>query len=163
MKQKVDGAMFKMEDSFDEAILGQWEDRYVYDAEAVIDMLEKFNGWDTDQALEWFEFNIENAMGEGYPIFVHQIEDQEWKAPEPVMPFTHKEIYDFFVKGVMDSGYVETQKISENIAGHVYGMYRQIHERYVEAIRLETNSIMAEKGDASDKMLDMMNLLRRLD
>lgn len=42
-----------------------------YDEEKCIAALQQYNGWDYDEAQEWFEFNTKGGyVGENSPVFV---------------------------------------------------------------------------------------------
>ena len=60
---------------FDACIVGivYADNRAVYDAEKVIQTFMDMNGWDYDDALEWFEYNTIRSLPyyENSPIFVN--------------------------------------------------------------------------------------------
>jgi hypothetical protein len=59
-------------DGYDEAIIGQTtKELVVYNVAAIIDILMKRDGMTEEEALEFFEFNIDGSyMGEQTPIFI---------------------------------------------------------------------------------------------
>jgi len=72
--------MIKVE-GYDDCILGiaeVWDGnervhRIVYDALRIVDVLMNRDGMDQDEAIEYFEFNIDGAyVGKNTPIFVFQ-------------------------------------------------------------------------------------------
>ena len=64
-------------DGFDDAIIGQsTKDLLVYNASTIIEILMERDGMTEEEALEFFEFNIDGSyMGEQTPIFVFLDED----------------------------------------------------------------------------------------
>jgi hypothetical protein len=61
---------------FDQAIIGVIDSVHgsrvvAYDAGKCITALMSANGWDEDEASDWFEYNARTAyMGEGTPVFI---------------------------------------------------------------------------------------------
>lgn len=71
-------------DGLDEAILGcttLWNvdgDVLVYSVDTIISILMKRDKMSYEEALEFFEFNIQGAyVGEHTPLYVHTIDDEE--------------------------------------------------------------------------------------
>jgi hypothetical protein len=64
-------------DGYDEAIIGQTtKDVVVYNVATIIEILMERDGMTEDEALEYFDFNIDGSyMGEHTPIFIHLDED----------------------------------------------------------------------------------------
>lgn len=68
--------------TFDRAICGLAEQAggmmvVAYDSDKCIDALVDVNGWDRDEAIEWFEFNTAGAyVGPGTPVFITPVETE---------------------------------------------------------------------------------------
>lgn len=67
--------LFLEEIYFDKAILGVVYDdqgvmRVVYDCETIIEALISFVGFNVEDAVEYFEFNILNSRGAGLPYYL---------------------------------------------------------------------------------------------
>jgi hypothetical protein len=81
LNQYVD-LMFVSEDKeLDEAIIGVAErcgfgPVVVYHVETLIQGLMKLHGWDYEEALEWYEFNILGGYyGEKNPLFLNKLDE----------------------------------------------------------------------------------------
>ncbi len=64
-------------DGFDDAIIGLDTTgevfRVIYDRDRMIDMLRYRDGMDTEEAIEYLEYNMWGAyVGEGTPIYAHE-------------------------------------------------------------------------------------------
>lgn len=60
-------------DGFDDALVGLWEDKAVYDSDACIEILVNQHGMDYEEAEEYFEFNVASAfVGPLTPIFLRR-------------------------------------------------------------------------------------------
>lgn len=76
-------------DGFDDAIIGQARPVYaggaavlVYSVEKIIDILAQRDGMDRDDALEFFDFNIEPAnVGPETPIFLMDFDKAQLNGP----------------------------------------------------------------------------------
>jgi hypothetical protein len=77
MTAKVDKTIF-LEKAFDKAIVGHFQrcgkpPVVVYDVDKVIGVLCDSSGMTTEEAEEWFLFNVEGAwLGEGTPAFLYR-------------------------------------------------------------------------------------------
>ena len=67
--------------SYDDALIGVSEDnRAVYDYDLMIDWICREQGWSTDDAIEWIEYNTVRALpyaGESAPIVVRRFPTTE--------------------------------------------------------------------------------------
>jgi hypothetical protein len=69
-------------DGFNEALIGfgsrcGMNDVAIYSVEKIIDILICKYDMDTEDASEWYEYNIEGAyMGENTPIFVYDLRNE---------------------------------------------------------------------------------------
>lgn len=51
------------------------DNRVVYSYDKLIDSLSRFNGWSTDEAIEWLEYNTIRSLpylGDRSPIIIHE-------------------------------------------------------------------------------------------
>lgn len=67
---------------FDKALIGVQlngtQECAVYDTGLVIEVLMETQGWDYDEALDWFYTNIEGAyMGPGSPVFQDESDEDD--------------------------------------------------------------------------------------
>ena len=60
-------------DGFDEAILGMLGDVVAYSTKKILDILME-QGLSYEDAQEHFDFNIAGSMGEGYPVYIDDLE-----------------------------------------------------------------------------------------
>jgi len=64
-------------DGFDKALVGVGEDWWgkslaVYSFQGIIDILCADNDWSSEEALEWYDFNIKGAyLGRNTPLTLH--------------------------------------------------------------------------------------------
>lgn len=60
-------------DGLNDAVIGVDEKhRAVYSVDAIINVLEETNDWSTEDAMEWYGFNISTAyVGEYTPVLVY--------------------------------------------------------------------------------------------
>lgn len=72
----ADALLLEPRAHFDGAVVGYLEhlNVLVYSAPRVIAALMRERGMSNEDAVEWFDFNIAGARGEGYPLFL-------WPAP----------------------------------------------------------------------------------
>lgn len=65
--------------SYDDALIGVTEDnRAVYDFDKMVEWLCEKEGFSTEEAIEWIEFNTIRALayaGEDAPIIMYRLED----------------------------------------------------------------------------------------
>lgn len=79
MLEEAEALLLEPRDTYDRALIGITEggigqEVAVYDAAKCIEALVEDNGWDYDEALEWFNFNTSGAyVGEATPIFVNVV------------------------------------------------------------------------------------------
>ena len=68
-------------DGLDDAILGTADTAdgfvVVYDFEKCIEILARDTNGDREAALEFFDFNIRNAGGDGWPIFLERLAPED--------------------------------------------------------------------------------------
>ena len=59
-------------DYYDEAILGYdpIDDRFIYDENKVIDILITKEEMSVEDAIEWYDYNIQGTQGDHYPIYI---------------------------------------------------------------------------------------------
>jgi hypothetical protein len=59
-------------DYYDEAIVGYdpIDDRFIYNEDKVIDILITKEEMSTEDAVEWYDYNIQGTQGENYPIYI---------------------------------------------------------------------------------------------
>lgn len=73
-----DGLLLEPRDQYDQALIGlaHRDGRAVaaYDTERVLDILQDMNGWERDEAMEWFEFNM-CIGGMGAPLYLDLMVD----------------------------------------------------------------------------------------
>ena len=64
-------------DGFDPAVIGvSTNGCLVYDVETILEILMERNGWSYEDAVEYFDYNIDGAyVGERTPIYVNLIKD----------------------------------------------------------------------------------------
>lgn len=63
---------FFIADGFDDHILGMIDGSVAYSTKGIIETLIS-QGMTSDEAFEFFTFNIEGAKGEGFPVYVDDI------------------------------------------------------------------------------------------
>lgn len=74
--EEAEALLLEPRDTFDRALIGITEglgqDVAVYDVAKCVAALMDMNGWDHDEALEWFDYNTVSAyVGEATPVFVN--------------------------------------------------------------------------------------------
>lgn len=75
--EEAEALLLEPRDTFDRALIGISEGGQgpavaVYDVAKCVTALMDMNGWDHDEALEWFDYNTVSAyVGESTPIFVN--------------------------------------------------------------------------------------------
>lgn len=86
----ADDGSILLADGYDEALIGfgaQFTNATcaIYDTDAVIALLTDRDGLTHEDAIEWFDFNIQGAwVGEHTPIFFHRfVPDPAWKPASP--------------------------------------------------------------------------------
>lgn len=60
-------------DGFDDCIVGVESDhplRLVYSTQLILEKLVKENEMTWEEAIEYFDYNIQGSKGEGYPIYI---------------------------------------------------------------------------------------------
>lgn len=68
----TDALFLEPRDVFDKAIIGSEDNKIVYSEDIILDVLMESEKWTYDEALEYYEFNIECAyMGNGTPIYLN--------------------------------------------------------------------------------------------
>ena len=57
---------------YDEAILGYdpQEDRLIYNEDKIIDILITKEGMSVEDAIEWYDYNIQGSQGKNHPAYI---------------------------------------------------------------------------------------------